>query len=319
MSKEEVFAGVDVSKDRLDVCVSTDAKVWSVSNDPNGIASLVQRLRNIAPSLVVMEATGGFESEVAAALALSSLDVAVVNPKQVRDFARATGRLAKTDAIDASVLAHFAQAVKPEPRPLPDDDQLQLRALVRRRRQIIQMISSERNRLRSASSLLRPGIEQHIAFLTQCRSDIDRQIDDFIKVSPLWRHKDNLLSSVPGVGRVATSVFMAELPQLGQLNRRQIAALVGVAPFNRDSGLVRGKRSVWGGRAGVRAVLYMATLVATRANPVIKDFYDRLCDAGKAKKVALTAAMRKLLTMLNAIVRDQRAWNPEGFQNQRTV
>ena len=314
MSKDDIYIGIDVSKDHLDVCISTDATVSTVANDSEGIALLAERFVQIDPTLVVMEATGGYESALAAQLALHNLQVAVVNPKHVRDFARAIGRLAKTDAIDAAVLAQFAHAVRPQPRPLPDADHQQLRSLVRRRQQIVRMINSERNRLPSASTPLHPGILKHIEFLTHARSDIDSQIHQFVKDSPMWRHRVRLLTSVPGVGNVVSSVMMAELPQLGQLNRRQIASLVGVAPFNRDSGRFRGNRSVWGGRAPVRAALYMAALVASRCNPVISRFYKRLCDAGKAKKVALTACMRKLLTILNVMVRDNTLWDPNHSQ-----
>ena len=243
----------------------------------------------------------------------------MVNPRQVRDFARSTGRLAKTDAIDAGVLAQFAQAVKPEARRLPDHDQEQLRQLVRRRRQVVVMISSETNRLRFVSDLVGAVIERHIGYLSDSRTEMDGLIDRLIRESPVWRMKDDLLSSVPVVGKVVSSTIMSELPELGQLNRKQIAAPVGVAPFNRDSGLFRGRRTVWGGRTAVRAALYMATLVACRYNPVIKVFYERLCEAGKVKKVALTAAMRKLLTILNAIARDHRPWDPTMCHNHQSV
>ena len=318
MSKDEIYVGIDVSKDHLDVCLTSPPDIWRVCNNSDGIGSLVECLGEIVPAVVVMEATGGYEAAVAAELADSGVGVAVVNPRQVRDFARSTGRLAKTDAIDAAVLAQFAQAVKPEPRTLPDRDHKQLRELVRRRRQILVMISSENNRLRFASDLVRPSIELHIGYLSDNRTDIDRQIDTFIQESEIWRIKDDLLSSVPGVGKVVSSTIMSELPELGQLNRKQIAALVGVAPFNRDSGLFRGRRSVWGGRSAVRSALYMATLVACRHNPVIKVFYQRLCKAGKVKKVALTAAMRKLLTILNVIVRDHRPWDPTMCHNHQS-
>ncbi len=248
-----------MSKDHLDVSVSSEARVWRKTNNPEGIASLFESLGRVAPSLVVMESSGGYEYEVAAELAAAGHAVAVVNPRQVRDFARSIGRIAKTDEIDAAVLARFAEAVKPQVRPLPDEGR-ELRALIRRRRQVVEMITSERNRLGQAPPVLRPHIEAHIAWLLEGRGEIDRQIKEFIRSSPVWRAKDDLLTSVPGIGDVVSSVMMAELPELGRLNLREIAALVGVAPFNRDSGQFRGRRTTWGGRKSVRSVLYMATL-----------------------------------------------------------
>ena len=310
MSNEEVYVGIDVSKAHLDVSVSSEARVWRTANNPEGIASLLESLGRVAPRLVVMESSGGYEYQAAAELTVAGYAVALVNPRQVRDFGRSIGRNAKTDELDAAVLARFAEAVKPQVRPLPDEQDRELRALIRRRGDVVQMITSERNRLRQAPPVLRPRIEAHIAWLIEDRGEIDRQIKEFIRSSPVWRAKDELLTSVPGVGDVVSSVMMAELPELGRLNRREIAALVGVAPFNRDSGQFRGRRTTWGGRKSVRSVLYMATLVAIRRNPVIKEFYDRLCAAGKAKKVALTAAMRKLLTLINVMIRDQARWDP---------
>ena len=308
MSNEEVYVGIDVSKAHLDVSVSSEARVWRTANNPEGIASLLESLGRVAPRLVVMESSGGYEYQAAVELTVAGYAVAVVNPRQVRDFGRSIGRNAKTDELDAAVLARFAEAVKPQVRPLPDEQDRELRALIRRRGDVVQMITSERNRLRQAPPVLRPRIEAHIAWLIEDRREIDRQIKEFIRSSPVA--KDDLLTSVPGVGEVVSSVIMAELPELGRLNRREIAALVGVAPFNRDSGQFRGRRTTWGGRKSVRSVLYMATLVAMRRNPVIKEFYDRLCAAGKAKKVALTAAMRKLLTIINIMIRDQTRWDP---------
>ncbi len=314
MSKEAVYVGIDVSLAHLDVGVSPHGDVWQVPNDLEGYSTLRDRLTTLSPTLVVMEATGGIEAAVAGELATAEMPVAVVNPRQVRDFARSTGRLAKTDAIDAVMLARFGEAVKPEVRPLPGEDEQELRGLVARRRQIVGMITSERNRLPKATRRVRFQIEEHIAWLEGKLGGLNEEIDRFIQSSPLWRAKDDLLESVPGVGPVASSVLLAQLPELGTLNRRQIASLVGVAPHNRDSGRFQGKRTVWGGRASVRAALYMATLVATRFNPVIKAFYTRLCEAGKPKKVALTASMRKLLTILNVIVRDQTYWDPTRHQ-----
>ncbi len=268
----------------------------------------------LKPSGVVLEATGGFEMLVASELELAGLPVSLVNPRQVRSFARAIGRLAKTDAIDAQVLAQFAEAVKPPVRPLPDADTRELRALVDRRRQLLEILTSERNRLRHATKRVRALIEEHIRWLKQQLGDLDKDISEFIRSSPMWRAQEDLLRSVPGVGPVLSSTLLTHLPELGSLNRGQVAALVGVAPLNRDSGAFRGKRSVWGGRTAIRSALYMAALVATRYNPVIKAFYHRLCAAGKPKKVALTACMRKLLITLNSMLRHRTLWDPPHMQ-----
>ena len=305
-----VYAGIDVSLATLDVAVVPSGESWQFGNDGQGIDALLERLGRIHPVLVVLEATGGAEASVAAALAAAGMPVAVVNPRQVRDFAKAMGRLAKTDAIDAQVLAHFAQAVRPQPRPLPDATAQQLGALVARRRQLLEMLTMEKNRLRTALGVVRPRIEHHIAWLQQQIDEVDRDIGTLVQSSPFWRVKDDLLQSAPGVGPVLSHTLLASLPELGTLDRRQIAALVGVAPFNRDSGTLRGRRTVWGGRAPVRGTLYMATLVATRFNPRIRAFYQRLCAAGKPKKVALTACMRKLLTILNAMMKHEIPWQP---------
>lgn len=271
-------------------------------------AALVERLRGVRPALVVLEATGGLQIPAVAALAAAGLRTVVVNPRQVRQFAGATGRLAKTDAIDAQVLAQFGEAVRPEVRPLPDADSQELSALVNRRRQLIEMLTAEKNRLRLAAKKVRPNIEAHIRWLEGELLDLEGGLGDAIRSSPVWRERDNLLRSVPGVGPVLSSVLLAELPELGRLNRKEIAALAGVAPLNRDSGQFRGRRTVWGGRSHVRTALYMATLVASRYNPTIKSFYQRLLSVGKPKKVALTACMRKLLTILNAMMRHQAPW-----------
>jgi transposase len=269
----------------------------------------VDRLKQIAPALVVLEATGGFEITVAAAVGSARLPLAVVNPRQIRDFARATGKLAKTDALDAAAIAHFAQAVHPEPRPLPDAQAQELGELVARRRQVIEMMVAERNRGRALRSRrLQTRIERHLAALQKDLSEIEADLEETIRGTPLWRENEDLLKSVPGIGNATARTLLADLPELGTLGRRQIAALVGVAPFNRDSGLWRGKRTVWGGRAGVRATLYMAALAASRWNPVIAAFYRHLRDLGKPPKLALTACMRKLLVILNAILRDKRPW-----------
>ena len=295
MAQAAAYVGIDVARDRLDVSVGGEGKAWQVGNDAVGI---------------VLEATGGLERALVAALGAAELPVSVVNPRQVRDFARATGRLAKTDVIDAGLLARFGEALKPEVRPLPDAQTQALRGMVARRRQVVEMLTAERNRVPQATPWVRRQLQRHIAGLRRQLAALDREVATLIQASPVWRARDNLLRSVPGIGTVTASLLVAALPELGRLNRKQIAALVGVAPHNRDSGSYRGKRSVWGGRAPVRASLYMAALVATRFNPVIKTFYARLCAAGKPKKVALTACMRKLLTILNRMLHTQSPWNP---------
>ena len=310
MEDSRIFVGIDVSKDRLDVADRPAGEVWQVSYDSRGISDLVERLGELSPYLVVLEATGGLELTLTGELAAVGLPVAVVNPRHVRDFARAAGKLAKTDALDAQVLAHFAEAMQPEPRPLPDASAQEFRALVTRRRQLVEMITAEKNRLKTATHRVRPQVQGHIRWLEESLEGLDKDLGDLIRSSPLWRAKEKVLRSTPGVGPVLSMTLLSDLPELGVLNRGEIAALVGVAPFNRDSGTLRGKRKVWGGRGQVRAALYMAALVATRYNPVLREFYQRLCAAGKPKKVALTACMRKLLTILNTMVRDHRHWNP---------
>ena len=310
MEDSRIFVGIDVSKDRLDVADRPAGEVWQVSYDSRGISDLVERLGELSPYLVVLEATGGLELTLTGELAAVGLPVAVVNPRHVRDFARAAGKLAKTDALDAQVLAHFAEAMQPEPRPLPDASAQEFRAMVTRRRQLLEMITAEKNRFRTATHRVRPQVQGHIRWLEESLEGLDKDLGDLIRSSPLWRAKEKVLRSTPGVGPVLSMTLLSDLPELGVLNRGEIAALVGVAPFNRDSGTLRGKRKVWGGRGQVRAALYMAALVATRYNPVLREFYQRLCAAGKPKKVALTACMRKLLTILNTMVRDHRHWNP---------
>ena len=310
MKEAPLFVGIDVSKDRLDVAVRPTGEAWQAHYNSRGVSDLVRRLEQLAPQLVVLEATGGMEMALAGELAASQLAIAVVNPRQVRDFARAAGKLAKTDALDAHALAHFAQAMRPASRPLPDAQSKELMALVARRRQLVEMITAEKNRLKAAARRIRPKVQEHISWLEESLEDLDRDLGEFIRSSPMWNGKDQLLRSTPGVGPVLSMTLLSDLPELGALNRGEIAALVGVAPFNRDSGALRGKRQVWGGRGRVRAALYMATLVATRYNPVLRSFYQRLCEAGKPKKVALTACMRKLLTILNVMVKHNRHWNP---------
>jgi len=306
---QPMFIGIDVAKDRLDVHVRPGGEAFAVARDGEGVAALVERLQGVGPGLIVLEATGGFEQVVAAGLAGAGLPVVVVNPRQIRDFARALGRLAKTDRIDAEVIALFAERVRPELRPLPDDQARELDELVTRRRQVIEMMVAEGNRARRLTSRrLQKRIARHQAVLQKELTEIERELDDTIRKSPIWRETEDLLKSVPGIGNATARTLIAELPELGSLDRRKIAALVGLAPFNRDSGTLRGRRMIAGGRAPVRAVLYMAALVASRRNPLIRAFYQRLLAAGKPKKLALTACMRKLLTILNAIVRDRTPW-----------
>jgi len=310
VGRPDSFVGIDVAAAHLDVSVTPSGESWTVAYEAEQLSDLVTRLAAIQPALVVLEATGGIEMPVVSQLAAAALPVVVINPRQVRDFARATGRLAKTDAIDASVLAHFAEAIRPEVRPLPDEMTQELTELITRRRQITEMITAERNRLSRVRSAVRNRIRSHIRWLEEELAAVDGEIADRVQASPVWREKENLLRTVPGIGPVVSSTLLAGLPELGSLNRKQIAALVGVAPFNRDSGTLRGKRTVWGGRAHVRASLYMAALVGTRWNPTIRHFYERLLAAGKPKKLALVACMRKLLTILNAIVHAGTSWAP---------
>jgi transposase len=308
VSRAETVIGIDIAKGSLDVAESSAAVPYSVSNDEAGIKAFIKRAKTLRPCLIVLEATGGLETAVVGALAAVRLPVVVVNPRQVRDFAKSTGKLAKTDRIDARVLAHFGEAVRPEVRPLKDQDSQRLSALVSRRRQLVEMLTAETNRLHSAPESVQPSIEEHIVWLKRRLEEIDKDLRKAIKASAVWRAKDKLLRTAPGVGPVLSVNLVATLPELGSLNRKQIAALVGVAPFNRDSGRFRGKRCIWGGRGHLRAVLYMGTLAAVRCNPVIRAFYLRLCAAGKERKVALTACMRKLLTILNAMVKNSNAW-----------
>ena len=305
------FIGIDVAKATLDIAALPEGDTWSVTNDEPGLAELVPRLVLLAPTLVVLEATGGFETAAVAALAKGGLPVVVVNPRQVRDFAKALGRLAKTDRLDAAILAEFAQRVRPAPRPLLAAAAQVLDALLTRRRQLIEMLTAEKNRLGFARDPVKRDITQHIRWLEKRLTNVEGDLQAAVAASPLSRAQEDLLRSVPGVGRVTSVTLLAELPELGRLSRREIASLVGVAPLNRDSGTLRGKRLVWGGRAPVRAALYMAALVGIRHNPVLRRFYDRLRAAGKPFKVAATACMRKLLTILNAMVRHQTRWQPD--------
>jgi transposase len=316
MTEEAVYIGVDIGKNTLDIAVSNLKETRQFQNDHKGITNAVSYISSLKPAKIVLEATGKYETPLAAQLQVNRLPVVIVNPRQVRDYARATGILAKTDRIDAQILALFGMQVKPEIRLLPDQKAREMSSLLARRRQIIEMLTAENNRLLQADISIRPGIEIHIKWLKEAISAINGDLDQQIQSNSSWLDKDNLLKSVPGVGKVVSTTLLIELPELGILNRRKIAALVGVAPLNRDSGTLRGKRTVWGGRAKLRAVLYMAALVGVRHNPVMAAFYERLLKAGKAKKVALVACMRKLLTILNAMIRSKTIWRLNSiFQN----
>ena len=310
-----MFVGIDIAKAECVVGLRPDGAGWTETNDERGIARLVARLAALSPTLIVLEATGGYEVLCVAALATAELPVVVVNPRQVRDFARATGQLAKTDRLDADILARFADVVRPAVRVLPTADAQELDALLTRRRQLLEMLGAERNRLAQVfgggKRPVKQSLSKHIGFLERELARADGDLDAAIKGSPVWRAQEDLLRSVPGVGPVLARTLIADLPELGRLSRREIAKLVGVAPLSRDSGTMRGRRFVQGGRAPIRAKLYMAALVAARRNPVIRAFYQRLVAAGKPRKLALVACMRKLLTLLNTMLRTMTRWNPE--------
>lgn len=308
MSQQPLYVGIDVAKAQLDVAIRPTGERWQVSYTEQGTQESVSRLKALQPTLVLLEASGGLELPLVAALAAVSLPVVAVNPRQVRNFARAIGRLAKTDAIDAQVLAHFAEAVRPARRPLPDAEAQALSALLSRRYQLMAMLVAEKNRLGTALPSMRSRIQAHIAWLEGELKNLDDDLGNTLRQSPVWREKEDLLRSVPGVGRQLALTLLAYLPELGALDRKRIAALVGVAPFNRDSGTLKGRRTVWGGRARIRAALYMGALVASRHNPAIRRFYQHLLAAGKPKKVALTACMRKLLITLNAVMKHRSLW-----------
>lgn len=310
METVERFIGIDVAKSTFEIAIRPEAPGWTCPNDEAGICQAATQLQALGPTLVVLEATGGLQAPLVGALVQAGLPVVVVNPRQAREFARATGRLAKTDRVDALVLARFGEALRPTPRPVKDAQALELSALLSRRRQLVEMLTAEQNRLPTASKRVRKDIQAHLVWLRKRLQEVDRDLDALLRASPVWRTQEELLRSVPGVGPVLARTLLGELPELGQLDRRSIAALAGVAPFNRDSGRLRGTRHVWGGRAELRSVLYMATVVAVRWNPVIRAFYERLRQAGKPFKVALIACMRKLLTILNAIVRHGTPWSP---------
>jgi transposase len=306
-----ISVGIDVSKSELVIAVPSSGDRWTSPTTPDGLAALVTRLRALGPNIVVLEATGGYDVPVAVACATAGLPVAVVNPRQIRAFAQALGRTAKTDPIDAEVIALFGERVRPEPRALPDAETQALAELVARRRQLLDMLIAERHRLAQATTpVIRRDVQKHVTWLEKRVTDVDGQMQTRIQNSPAWRATDDLLRSVPSIGPAVSRSLIAELPELGQLDRRQIAALVGVAPFNCDSGRFRGKRMIWGGRASVRQALYMAALVATRYNAPLRTFYQRLLTVGKPKKLALVAVMRKLLTILNAMVKHKKSWQP---------
>jgi len=311
MNKEEkkVFIGIDVSKDKLDVAVRPTGISMTFSNNEDGMSFLVNFVRSLSPSLIVLEASGGLETASVGALAIESLPVVVINPRQIRDFAKATGKLAKTDAIDACTIARFAELIQPEVRPLKDEEAQKLTAFNTRRRQVVEMITAEKNRLSSAPIWTQKDIKAHITWLEKCLKKVNNDLSNFLKKSPVWKEKNDILRSAPGVGPVTSTTLLSNLPELGTLDRKKIAALVGVAPLNRDSGLFRGKRNTWGGRRSIRSVLYMSAVTAIRCNPVIKKFYQRLCEAGKPYKVAITACMRKLLIILNTMVKNRTPWS----------
>ena len=304
----EIFVGVDVGKKWLDVAVHESDESWRVSNDLEGIEQLEKRLQGMGATLVVFEATGGLEMAAVLGLSSAGLAVAVVNPTRVRDFARATGVLAKTDKIDARVIAHFAASVRPQVRRLQNEAEIALAALLTRRRQVVDTLTAEKNRRGSTHSTLLARLERHIAWLEAELAELNQAITQAVRDNPEWQAKSVILESTPGVGPVTTTTLLADLPELGSLNRKQIAALVGLAPFNKDSAKKRGRRRIFGGRANVRSVLYMATLSAIRFNPVIQRFYDSLTKRGKPFKVAMVACMRKLLTILNAMLRHNQPW-----------
>lgn len=315
MNHPEHFVGIDVSKATLDIAVLPQGRAWQVEREDKAISSLVKELQGLAPRLIVLEATGGLEAPVTAALATAGLPVAVINPRQARDFAKATGALAKTDTLDARMLARLGEQLQPPVRALRDEETRALEALLMRRRQLLEMLTMEKNRLHSAPAPVRRDIKAHITWLIKRLKDVDGDLKASIEASDFWRVKDEIIRSVPGAGPVLSVTLLASLPELGQLNRRQIAALVGVAPLNCDSGTMRGSRHIWGGRAVVRTALYMATLAAIRCNPVIAAFHARLKAAGKKPKVAITACMRKLLTILNSMMRSNTPWHVQNGVN----
>lgn len=304
------FVGIDVSKHHLDVCLRPSGELFELSNDEAGWAQLLERLQPLEVDRIVLEATGGYEAALAAQLHGAGLPVVVINPRQARDFAKATGELAKTDRIDAAILALFAERIRPELRPVPDEATLELQALITRRRQLSDMLVTERQRHARARKSVERDIQRHVRWLEQRLKDVDDDLNKAIQDSPIWRARENLLRTIPGIGPVVSRTLLAELPELGSLSNREIAKLVGLAPLACDSGLMRGRRMIWGGRASVRSSLYMAALVASRRNPVIRDFYQRLIANGKAPKVALIACARKLLVISNSMLKTNSTWSP---------
>lgn len=309
MNEVERVVGIDVSKDRLDSALWPQSESWAHVNDEAGCEELIKRLKAVKAARIVLEASGGYEALVAARLAQAGLPVVVVNPRQVRDFAKALGILAKTDCLDAQVIARFGHDIRPEIRPFKDEESQFLEALITRRRQIVAMLTAEKNRLGLCHKRIKSRIQKHIDWLSKQLKDSESEIDSFIKKTPVWREKQDILTSAKGIGSTTSAALLADLPELGKLNREKVAALVGVCPFNRDSGKMKGKRCIFGGRANVRSALYMATLSAVRFNPPIRDFHTRLINAGKPKKVALVACMRKLLVILNTMIRTNTKWN----------
>ena len=310
MDSMVLYVGIDVAQDQLDIATTAD-QTWSVKHHPRAMAALARRLQKLSPARIIVESSGKLEQELVVVLAEAKLPVVVVNPRQVRDFAKATGVLAKTDRIDARILARFGEAVKPEVRALPDEQARDLMAHVARRRQLHQMLRAERHRRLRVARPLKKSLERHIAYLEKQLAKLDEDLHDAIRQTPIWQESFDLLQSVPGIGPTTAATMIAELPELGRLSRHEIAALVGVAPFNRDSGKWKGKRSTWGGRSSVRSALYMATLVATQYNAYIRAYYQRLLTRGKAKKTALVACMRKLIVILNSMLKNHQPWNPK--------
>jgi len=313
MTETQHFVGVDVSKRTLDVMVRPTGGLWSVANDEQGIAELRERMLELRPHLIVLEATGGHERELSIALVLAGLAVAVVNPRQVRDFAKAVGKLAKTDRVDAGVIALFGERVRPEARGVPEEEASELGALVTRRQQLTEMITAEKNRLGLAKRTMKPRIREHVQWLQRQLADVELELRRMVESSPIWRARENLLTSAPGIGEKTAYALIAQLPELGRLTSKQIAALVGVAPFARDSGRYRGQRKIWGGRASVRSALYMATFAAIHCNPIIRAHYHHLRNRGKEFKVAMVACMRKFLVILNTMVRFNTPWCPAAL------
>lgn len=303
------FVGIDIAKDSMEVTVHEGKERWNFTNDETGLAKLVAKMKRLSPHLIVLEATGGYENTVAAELQSKCFPVAVINPRQIRDFARSVGILAKTDILDARVIAHFAAKIQPVPRIMPTEEARKLGAILMRRRQVVTMLTSEKNRLQQAVPAVIKRVQNHVTWLEQELNDINKVLKQMVQDDPEWKEKDEIIQSVPGVGPNLSITLLADFPELGHLNRKQIAALGGVAPFNRDSGKMRGKRTIWGGRDIVRTATYMAAFVAVRCNPLLKSFFDRLIAAGKPRKVALVACMRKLLCILNAMLKNRTTWN----------